>query len=246
MDLLGLAQAGAAEWWRHWLNESLQEYKCRVTLSFSCRICSTMWFRGVSIQDRHFFIWVAGFLRITFVSAGLHSSGIVARCNRRALYPCLYLALGRIHPDTKSHCFHGEWESLETAARPTPWRLPTKHLAKKKYTSFVQPQPATFHNWILFLWGFGLGPSPQPRRLEVRGVAAAARLHCEPVPGRRDTDWVWHCVLQARRSLSFTLFFNSKTEKKPHTKWKTPSLQLPPGSSPSTSILFLLSFFYWD
>lgn len=61
-----------------------------------------MRFRGVSIQDRHFFslfFFLSGevfkdqALLLTFISAGLHSSGIVGRCNRRAVYPCLCLAL---------------------------------------------------------------------------------------------------------------------------------------------------------
>lgn len=89
---------------------------------------------------------------------------------------------------------------------------------------------------------------------------------------RTDTDWVWHCVQEARRGLSFALFFNSPKLKEPHffkellLLWSPPAsvvflaLLLGPFSfTPSlhsykylifncqiksVAVLFLLSFFF--
>lgn len=45
-------------------------------------------------------------LLLTFISAGLHGSGIVGRCNRRAVYPCLCLALRRYSLTLSPILFH--------------------------------------------------------------------------------------------------------------------------------------------
>lgn len=52
---------------------------------------------------------------------------------------------------------------------------------------------------------------PGGRRLEVRGVAAEARLHCEPVPGRRaalpDQTLIGFDTASRRREEAFLLLF---------------------------------------
>lgn len=65
-----------------------------------------MRFRGCLFKIDIFFFWSGEVFKdqallLTFISAGLHSSGIVGRCNRRAVYPCLCLAL-RIYTLTLS------------------------------------------------------------------------------------------------------------------------------------------------
>lgn len=77
-------------------------------------------------------------------------------------------------------------------------------------------------------------------RLEVRGVAAEARLHCEPVPGRRaalpDQTLIGFDTASRRREEAFLLlFFSSSISKRAFFCMKGPSSALlspltPPGS----------------
>lgn len=71
---------------------------------------------------------------------------------------------------------------------------------------------------------------------------------------RTDTDWVWHCVQEARRSFSFALFFSFSISKKEPICMKGPSSALrspsnsprfccAPRPPPPRFLLSLISFF---
>lgn len=90
-------------------------------------------------------------------------------------------------------------------------------------------------------------------RFEVRGVAAlpspplwAGAWETSRAAGP-DTDWVWHCVQEARRSFSLALFFplpsSFISKRASFIVWKGPSSALHP-SPPGSDVLFFFFFVF--